>query len=119
MRKHDLIDRQVLVKSIKEYLIDLLEKGKTEVDITEFNVDIQNLIEKLPAENEWIPIEHEVPPNEEYILISFRNFSIPLIGRYESGKEGGSFYVGDEEKTCAEHDLYVNAWMPLPERYCD
>lgn len=119
MGKHDLIDRQVLARSIEEYLIDLLEKGKTEVEITEFNVDIQNLVKKIPAENEWIPTEYEVPPNEEYILISFRNFSIPSVGRYESDKEGGSFYVGDEEKSCAEFGIYVNAWMPLPECYCE
>lgn len=29
----------------------------------------------------------------------------------------GVFYPGDDDKSCIEHDLFVNAWMPLPECY--
>ena len=35
----------------------------------------------------------------------------------EQEEEGGAYYLGDEEETCLSHDLYVNAWMPLPEPY--
>ena len=46
-----------------------------------------------------------------------QNFSIPLVGRYEEDTEGGAFYVGDDEDSCASQGLYVNAWRPLPEPY--
>lgn len=66
--------------------------------------------------NQWIPADHP-PRNNHYILISFENFSVPQVGRYEEVKEGGAFYVGDEEESCISQDLIVNAWMPLPVPY--
>ena len=60
-----------------------------------------------------------LPEDDRYILLSFENFSLPLVGRYEENEKGGAFYLGDcdEEDTCISNDLYVNAWMYLPERY--
>ncbi len=68
---------------------------------------------------DWIPIEEKLPEDDRYILLSFENFSLPLVGRYEENEKGGAFYLGDcdEEDTCISNDLYVNAWMYLPERY--
>ena len=41
-----------------------------------------------------------------------------MIGRYTvDDVDGGTFRVGDEDESFCEHDLYVNAWMPLPEPY--
>lgn len=68
----------------------------------------------------WIPVDERLPENDGYILLSFENFSIPIVGRYEADKDGGgSFYPGDcdEEDTCIGMDLFVNAWMPLPKPY--
>ena len=67
----------------------------------------------------WIPVEKDQPKTDDYILLSFENFSLPLVGRYESNEEGGAFYLGDcyEEDTCISQDLYVNAWRPLPAPY--
>lgn len=67
--------------------------------------------------NGWIPVDMEVPPNDNYVLVSFDNFSLPDIARYEEDNEGGAFYPGDEEKSYASFGLFVNAWMPLPEPY--
>ena len=71
---------------------------------------------------EWIPAEN--PPKtddtdmSDYVLLSFENFSIPMIGRYEIDQEGnGAYYVGDDDKSCVSYDMIVNAWMPLPEPY--
>ena len=64
-------------------------------------------------EQKWIPIEEQIPKEDEYILLSFENFSIPVIGRFENG----AFYAGDEDEPLVKQDMYVNAWMPLPERY--
>lgn len=37
---------------------------------------------------------------------------------YEADNDGnGAFYPGDDEKSYVEYDLFVNAWMPLPEPY--
>ena len=68
-------------------------------------------------EGEWIPVWEELPRNDKYILMSFSNYSNPMIGRYEKSKEGGAFYIGDEDVSCVAQELFVNAWMPLPERY--
>lgn len=69
--------------------------------------------------NGWIPAD-EPPKDDNYVLLSFENFSLPMVGRYESdGNGAGSYYIGDcdEEDTCIANDLYVNAWKPLPLRY--
>ncbi len=67
----------------------------------------------------WIPIEKRLPEDNYYILLSFANLSLPLVGRYEKDSEGGAFYLGDcdEQDTCASMNLFVNAWMLLPEPY--
>lgn len=69
--------------------------------------------------NGWIPAD-EPPKDDNYVLLSFENFSLPLVGRYESdGKGGGSYYIGDcdEEDTYIANYLYVNAWQPLPKPF--
>ena len=66
----------------------------------------------------WIPVEEKLPDTEDYILISFKNFSVPAIGIYEKDKDGsGAFYIGDELETCIRQNLYVNAWQQLPVPY--
>ena len=67
----------------------------------------------------WITVKERLPEDDKYILLSFENFSLPLVGRYDEDTEGGAFYLGDcdEEDTCISMDLLVNAWMPLPEPY--
>lgn len=66
----------------------------------------------------WIPISERQPEDDKYIMLSFDNFTLPDIGRYEVDKDGnGAFYPGDDEKSYAEYDLFVNAWMPLPDPY--
>lgn len=68
---------------------------------------------------EWIPIEEDLPEVNEYgcsdyLLLSFENFNIPEIGRYEVDKEGnGAFYAGDDAKSLSSYGLFVNAWMPI------
>ncbi len=111
----DLVNKEIVIRAIKDYLIDLIERKINTVDVVDSGVDIQNIVEKLPAENEWIPVEHEIPVDDRFVLLSFSNFSMPLVGRYVGSDDGGAWYIGDE--TCVENDLFVNAWMPLPECY--
>lgn len=72
------------------------------------------------CKHRWIPVEERLPEDDNYILLSFENFSLPLVGRYEADSDGGgAFYLGDcdGEDTCIWQNLFVNAWMPLPEPY--
>ena len=71
----------------------------------------------VPTNDGWIPVEERLPESTDYILLSFSNFSLPTVGRYEEDLEGGAFYLGDDEETCVSQGLYVNAWRPLPEPY--
>lgn len=65
----------------------------------------------------WIPVEERLPGTDDYVLLSFDNFSIPFVGRYEEDESGCAFYVGDDEKSCISQGVVVNAWMPLLEPY--
>lgn len=68
----------------------------------------------------WTPAEEELPSDGRFVLLSFSNFTLPLVGRYEQQEDGsGNWYIGDcdEEDTCIANDLYVNAWMELPKPY--
>lgn len=73
------------------------------------------VIEKFNSMS-WIPAD-QPPKSEEYVLLSFENFSIPLVGMYRGDGDGGAYYVGDDEESCISHDIIVNAWMPLPAPY--
>lgn len=72
---------------------------------------------KEVAKHRWIPVEERLPEGKSYILLSFVNFSLPLVGRYEQDEDGGAFYIGDEDITCVSQGVFVNAWLPLPEPY--
>lgn len=112
-----MIDEKKLIKEIKNYLIGLIDNHKEHVEITKFNVEIQNIINALPKVGEWIPVEERYPNNNDYVLLSFSNMSGVEIGRYEEDEEGGAFYLGDEDVSCSSQYIFVNAWMPLPEPY--
>lgn len=74
----------------------------------------------LEQESGWIPVDEQIPNTDKYILVSFENFTIPDIGRYETDEDGnGAFYPGDDDKSYAKYGLFVNAWMPLPEPYME
>lgn len=57
------------------------------------------------------------PKNNEYVLLSFENSSIPLVGRYEEDCHGGAYYIGDDTRTCGSNGMIVNAWAELPKPF--
>lgn len=65
----------------------------------------------------WIPCSERLPEPDEYILLSFSNYSGLVLGRYEEDDGGGAFYDGDSLTPLTQYDVFVNAWMPLPEPY--
>ena len=114
----------------KEELVTALaayeDTGLTPDDVVRLN-DLEKsqagkLLKKLNEEqrkHRWIPA-NEPPETDDYVLLSFANFSLPMIGRYERDEDGGgAWYLGDcdEGDTCVSQNLFVNAWMPLPEAY--
>lgn len=108
---------------LMEYEDTGLSPGEVE-DVNDFNKSqVGHLLKKLSEEqrkHRWIPVKERLPEDDNYILLSFENFGIPLIGRYEADADGGgSFYLGDNDEgdTCLSENLFVNAWMPLPKPY--
>lgn len=66
----------------------------------------------------WIPCSERMPEDESYILVSFKNATMPDIARYEVDEHGnGAFYPGDCNVAYASCGMFVNAWMPLPEPF--
>lgn len=58
------------------------------------------------------------PPDDDYILISFDNYPLPLIGRYKTDADGGgAFYSGDDDESLMSIGMVVNAWAPCPLNY--
>lgn len=73
---------------------------------------------------EWIPVEERLPEivtedgSSDYILLSFDNFNLPAIGRYEEDEDGdGNFFEGDEDRSCLSYGFIVNAWMSMLKPY--
>ena len=93
-------------------LVKHLEWGWTEETAEAIKMGIHAL-----EENQRIPISERLPEDESYILVSFKNSTMPDIARYEENDEGGTFYPGDDEKSYSSYGFFVNAWMPLPELY--
>lgn len=78
--------------------------------------EVENLKEKCEKDR-WIPITEKFPENDTYILLSYDDFTLPDIGRYEEDEQGGAFFPGDDDTSCISYGLIVNAWKPLPEKY--
>ena len=106
----------------------LIEKSYYEATEGSHNAGIRNnayhkvrgIVQEVAEEynNGWIPIDEKLPPDDNFILLSFSNFSVPIVGRYEEAEDGGgNFFAGDEDEPLISQDMYVNAWMPLPKPY--
>ena len=80
--------------------------------------EFEKINEAMRQYQGWIDINDRLPDPEEYVLVSFENFTLPDIGRYEAESDGsGAFYPGDEDASYVSFGAFVNAWMPLPKVY--
>lgn len=80
--------------------------------------EVEEILEQEEKTGGWIPVSERLPDVDEYILVSFENFTTPMIGRYTvDDDDSGTFRVGDEDESFVEDGLFVNAWMPLPKPY--
>lgn len=109
--------KEQLEKASYEILLDgaLISSAKKIIELQE----AKKIVRQTAKEHGigWIPCIERYPDTDSYILLSFSNFSVPLVGRYEEDDDGGAFYIGDEDVSCSSQDMFVNAWRPLPEPY--
>lgn len=116
-----MIDKEIILHELEEDYENFKKQFK-DVDSDQYFAGLCyglkkaiNLINGQVEKFEWTNSDI-VPVGYGYILLSFANFSNPVIGRYEEDEDGGgNYYIGDEP--CSSQELYVNAWMPLPEPY--
>lgn len=115
-----------MVSRIKERLLQYKQELQKQTMYKEglpgSSLDIVNSLlddlEEDEKENGWIPVAERLPETDDYILVSFSNYTLSDIGRYEADKDGGgTFFQGDEERSYVSFGLFVNAWMPLPKPY--
>lgn len=107
---------------LEQYKKELERQSQYKAGLPGSALDIINTLlsdlEQDEKENGWIPVSERLPDPDKHILVSFENFSLPMIGRYTvDDDDGGTFRVGDEDESFIEHDLFVNAWMELPKCY--
>ena len=114
-----IIDAEKYSKAMQDYFVSLIEQHKNEVEVTDCNEKLQEILDKQSVVNGWIPCDERYPDTDKYILLSFSNFPVPLIGRYEEDEEGGAFYLSGESETCVSQNLFVNAWAYLPQPYSE
>lgn len=125
-----LREGKVITKAVAQKLYGALCKLKDYEDTGCSPGDVEGFIElggnlvkivaKYVKKCRWIPVEEKLPEEDEYVLMSFENFTLPIIGRYEKDNDGGgAWYAGDADgcDTCSSQDLFVNAWLPLPKPY--
>lgn len=117
-----MIDKEMLLYVLQASLnhalaeYELNDKAPFDGGICSALQDVIKTVNEQRERFEWINSDI-VPVGSGYILLSFANFNVPLVGRYEEDEEGGAYYIGDETETCSSQELIVNAWMPLPEPY--
>ena len=130
----DLISRSDLLNAFNNKELEIIYKIPVDIDtvrIVHHAISIhKNLVidiiknqptceKKIDGVNGgWIPVSERLPEPDQYILVSFSNFSLPDIGRYEQDADGnGAFYPGDDDRSYSSINVFVNAWMSLPEAY--
>lgn len=86
-------------------------------DVSEMIEQLKDDLEQDEKENGWIPVSERLPSPGKYVLVSFENFTLLMIGIYTVDDDGGTFRISDKDDSFLEYDLYVNAWMELPKCY--
>jgi hypothetical protein len=97
---------------MKKYIASVEAPDDWEPKFGKYSVDFffdRDIISTEMIADEWKSLD-ELPKEDEYILISFANYTLPDIGRYEDGV----FYPGDDLRSYKKYGLIVNGWRPLP-----
>lgn len=103
------------LREYKEPYATVYYATKEDFEFIKKAVEFYKKMQWIPAEN---PPEVDEKGYSEYILLNFTNATVHEIGQYVVDKDGGgAYYICDDDKTCLSYGFFVDAWMPLPERY--
>ena len=71
-----------------------------------------------PQWRECIPDDpNSFPDDDRNVLVSFSNFSLPIIGQWRVDDNGsGCWYLGDTDETFLSEWLFVDGWWELPRK---
>ena len=105
---------EFIFETISPFCVDILRRMISKKELKEMLLRAERM--------KWRPAVNTPTVNEkgysERILLNFANASIHEIGRYiEDGDGGCAYHIGADDKPCSIYGLFVDAWMPLPERY--
>lgn len=115
-----MIKKETVTKVIKKYFAEQLDKGKSR-DVVDYSVELCRLINALPDDDGWIPVEERLP--------EARDGYYPLvIVTLSTDETTAAFYRCDDEVwyihlddwgECVEQteDEVVIAWKPFPMPY--
>ncbi len=87
----------------------MIAKDKEQVTVSPDTVRALEDAVRFINRERWVSVDEKYPDNDRYILLSFENFTVPQVGRYEDN----NFFVGDETEPLIKQDLYVNAWKEI------
>lgn len=105
---------EFIFETISPFCIDILRRMISKKELKEMLLRAERM-KWRPAEN---PPKVDEEGYSEYILLNFANATVHEIGRYVVDKYSGcAYYIGNDTKPCSIYGLFVDAWMPLPERY--
>ena len=105
------IDSEKLSKAVKKFLINLIDKGKDFVEITEFNAKLHKIIEKVPAATaiEWCDIKYELPLASDEYIVMIEGADKPTVLNYDADEcVWYAEHEGEEIFYCVTH------WAELP-----
>ena len=109
-------DNDGTLKEYKEPYATVDYATKEDFEFIKKAVEFYKKMQWRPAEN---PPEVDEEGYSEYILLNFANATVNEIGQYVVDEDGGgAYYIGDDSgPCCSSYGIFVDAWMPLPERY--
>jgi hypothetical protein len=104
------------LRECKEPYVTVYYATKEDFEFIQKAVEFYKKMQWIPAEN---PPEVDEKGYSEYILLNFANATVHEIGQYVADEDGGGAYYigGDGGLCCSSYGIFVDAWMPLPERY--
>lgn len=103
------------LREYKEPYATVYYATKEDFEFIQKAVEFYKKMQWIPAEN---PPEVDEEGYSEYILLNFTNTTVHEIGQYVVDEDGGgAYYIVDDDKLCLSYGFFVDAWMPLPERY--
>jgi len=105
------INSDKLSKAVKKFLINLIEKDKDFVEITEFNAELHKIIEKMPAAAviEWCDVKYELPVVSDEYIVKIMYADKPTVLNYDADEcVWYAEHEGEEIFYCVTH------WAELP-----